>query len=301
MCSTLSATLLACGAMTTEPPSGGGGACGTASKCGDGQVCDRTAPGGAACISASGDLDGDGIPNGKDFCEHLAGGASDEDGDGIGDDCDACPIAAPGAADADGDAVMAPCDPDTRTPGDRVLVFNGFNAAVAGASPAWKFQNGEAIVTAGDTTEALVIPLAATSNHVAIFTSYQIEASSTTAATARAGVGSRTVLPMGNSEILCGGSRDSGADQILVLQTDANMSQTSNSMGLGTAFNPSTRYQVVQQIDGATTKCAVNGASMPERGAVQLQTDGNTPTQAVLYARGATVRFSYILVVGGMP
>jgi hypothetical protein len=298
MCSTLSATLLACGAMTTEPPGSGGGACGTFDKCGDGQVCDRTAAGGAVCISASGDLDGDGIPNGKDFCEHLAGGASDEDGDGIGDDCDACPIAAPGAADADGDAVMAPCDPDTRTPGDKILRFNGFNAAVAGASPAWKFQNGEAIVTAGDAVEQLVVPLAASSNHVAIFTSYQIEASSTTAATARAGVGSRTVLPMGNSEILCGGSRESNADQVLLLQTDANLGQTMSTLPLGTAFNPSTKYRVVQQIDGPATRCAVAGASMSESGAIQLPTDGNTPTQAVLYARGATVRFSYILVVG---
>lgn len=301
MCSTLSATLLACGAMTTEPPSGGGGACGTASKCGDGQICDRTAPGGAVCISASGDIDNDGIPNGKDFCEHLAGGANDEDGDGIGDDCDACPIAAPGAADADGDAVMAPCDPDTRTPGDRILMFNGFNAAVAGASPAWKFQNGEAIVTAGDAVEALVVPLAATSNHVAIFTSYQIDASSATAATADAGVGSKTVLPLGTSAIQCGGSRAAGTDQVLLFQTDANMSQTSNTLALSTAFNPSTKYRVVQQIDGAATKCAVAGSSMAESGAIQLPTDGTTPTAAVLYARGATVRFSYILVVGGMP
>src|SRR5882672_3839462 len=188
MCSTLSATLLACGATTT-PPGGGGGQCGTAAKCGDGQICDRTAPGGAVCISASGDIDNDGIPNGKDFCEHLAGGASDEDGDGIGDECDACPIAAPGQADADGDAVAAPCDPDTRTPGDRILLFNGFNAAVAGASPAWKFQNGEAVVTlAAGAEEELTFPLATVSNHLTVFTAYHIDGASTTATTADAAV-----------------------------------------------------------------------------------------------------------------
>lgn len=303
MCSTLSATLLACGAMTTTPPGdGGGGPCGTVSKCSDSQVCDRTAPGGAVCIDASGDVDNDGIPNGKDFCEHLAGGGNDEDGDGFGDECDACPIAVPGQADADGDAVMAPCDPDTRTPGDRVLLFNGFNAAVAGASSAWKFQNGEAIVTpAAGAVEQLVIPLAAPSNHISIFTAYQIDGATTTATTADAGVGSKTILPLGNSAIQCGASRAAGTDLVLLFQTDANMSQTQNSVALGTAFNPSTRYRVVQQIEGGATKCAVAGASMAESGAIQLPTDGTTPTQAVLYARGATVRFSYILVVGGMP
>lgn len=55
---------------------------------------------------------------------------------------------------------------------------------------------------------------------------------------------------------------------------------------------------MVQQIDGAATKCAVASASMAESGVIQLSTDGTTPTHAVLYARGATVRFSYILVVG---
>jgi hypothetical protein len=270
-------------------------------QCDDGQVCDRTAPGGAVCIDASGDIDKDGIPNGKDFCEHLAGGASDEDGDGIGDECDACPIAAPGQADADGDAVMAPCDPDTRTPGDKILLFNGFNAAINNAGDNWKFQNGEAIVTAGDAVEQLVLPLAATSNHIAIFTAYQIDAASTTATTADAGIGSKTVLPLGSSAIQCGGSRAAGTDQVLLFQTDANMSQTQSNLPLGAAFNPSTKYRVVQQMDGATTRCAVAGASMAESGAVQLTTDGTTPTQAVLYARGATVRFSYILVVGGMP
>src|SRR3954463_15183255 len=120
MFSALWAGLTACGA-STSPSTHAGGACDASNKCDDGQICDRTNPGGQVCIDASGDVDGDGIPNGKDFCQHMKGGASDEDGDGIGDECDACPIAAPGAADADGDAVAAPCDPDTRTPGDRIL------------------------------------------------------------------------------------------------------------------------------------------------------------------------------------
>ncbi len=300
MFSALWAGLSACGAMTSTSTHIGG-PCDASNKCDSGQICDRTNPGGQICIDASGDIDGDGIPNGKDFCEHMAGGANDEDGDGIGDECDACPIAPPTAqAESDGDAVTAPCDPDTRTPGDRILLFNGFNAAVAGAGADWKFQNGEAIVTPSDpgTVEQLQFPLVATSPHLAIFTAYQVDAASTTATTADAGVGSKTILPLGTSAVQCGGSRASGTDQVLVFQIDANSGTTQNSQTLTTAFDPTTRYRVVQQIDGANTNCAVASASMANSGAIQLTTDGTTPTNVVLYARGATVRFSYILVVG---
>jgi len=74
-----------------------GGTCSVTAPCASGSICDLTDPAGPVCISATGDLDGDGIPNGKDFCEHEAGGAHDEDNDGIGDDCDPCPIAKPPA------------------------------------------------------------------------------------------------------------------------------------------------------------------------------------------------------------
>jgi hypothetical protein len=298
MYSALWAGLAACGATTTTHV---GGPCDAKNQCDDGQICDRTNPGGQMCIDASGDIDGDGIPNGKDFCEHMAGGASDEDGDGIGDDCDACPIAPPSAqAEADGDAVTAPCDPDTRTPGDKILLFNGFNAAVAGASPAWKFQNGEAIVTPSGpgTIEQISLPLVTISNHLAIFAAYQIDAASTTATTADAGIGSKTDLPFDKTVVQCGGSRASGTDQVLVFQVDTGGGTTQSTMALGTAFDPTVRYRVVQQLDGATANCAVAGASMANSGVAQLMIDGSTPSEVVLYARGATVRFSYILVVG---
>ena len=76
-----------------------------------------------------------------------------------------------------------------------------------------------------------------------------------------------------------------------MLQIDTNGSTTQNSKTLTAAFNPTTKYQVVEQLGGATAKCAVAGASMAESGAIQLPTDGSTPTHAVIYARGATVRF----------
>lgn len=299
MCSPLWATLVACGAMTTTSTHIGGPC--EAGKCDSGQICDRTDPGGPVCLDVTGDLDGDGIPNGKDFCEHMAGGDHDEDGDGIGDDCDACPIAPPPAqAEADGDAVTSPCDPDTRTPGDKILLFNGFNAAVAGAGADWKFVGGEAIVTpsAPDTVEQLVFPLATASNHLTIFTAYRIDGASTTATIADAAVRSRTILPLGTTVVQCGGSRVSGADAVVLGQSDAAMNVTQSSKTVGTAFSSTATYRIAQQLDGAAANCALVGDTMANSGAIQLPTDGSVPTEAVLYARGATVRFSYILIVG---
>jgi hypothetical protein len=297
--SALSAGLVACGATTTTTHIGG--PCDANNKCDEGQICDRTNPGGQICIDVNGDIDGDGIPNGKDFCEHMAGGANDKDGDGFGDECDPCPIAPPPAQpDPDGDAVDSPCDPDPRTPGSKIVLFNGFYAPVDGAGADWKFQNGEAIVTpsAPGTVEQLAFPLPTAWRQLAIFTAYQVDAATATAATADAGVGSKTVLPLGTSAVQCGGSRASGADQVLLFQIDTSGGTTQNSQPLTAAFNPATRYRVVQLIEGATANCAVAGASMTESGAIQLPTDGSSPTNAVIYARGATIRFSYILVVG---
>lgn len=300
MLSVLWAGLAACGTSPSGPMTKIGGPCDASNKCGDGQICDRTAPGGQVCVDAVGDMDGDGIPNGMDFCEHMAGGAFDEDGDGIGDECDSCPIAAPtGQTETDGDAVSSPCDPDTRTAGNKIILFNGFNAAVSGAGANWKFQNGEAIVTPTDPTvvEQLVLPVVATSNQLAVFAAYQVDSTATVAATADAGVGSKTVLPLGTSVIQCGGSRAQGTDQVLLFQIDGNGGTTQSTKAVTTAFDTAAKYRVVEQIQGASANCAVAGATMANSGATQLATDGNTPTNVVLYARGATVRFSYIMVV----
>src|SRR3990167_1102391 len=119
-------TLAACSAST----GGDDGTCSLTDACASGSVCDFTAEGGPICISASGDIDGDGLPNDKDHCQHAMGGQYDEDGDGVGDDCDRCPIAAPRPApDPDTDVVDAPCDPAPSGGGDVTLLFDGFASA----------------------------------------------------------------------------------------------------------------------------------------------------------------------------
>src|SRR5689334_12121302 len=239
-------TLLAVAACGGTQP---GDPCSQKAPCDNGQVCDMTAPGGPECLDAGGDLDGDGIPNDKDFCEHLAGGAFDEDGDGIGDECDACPIAPPPARpDPDGDAVDSPCDPDPRTAGDKIVLFNGFNAALPAswtATAAWKVQGGEAIMTPVtiDTVEALSAPLTQQSSHTVIFASYRIDR--VAGATADAGVAGVDRLPLGTTAMTCGATRSGSIDQLRVA-TNAS-SNTRLAMNL---FDPAGLYQLTEQLEG---------------------------------------------------
>lgn len=288
---TLSVALVACGGGGTQP----GDSCDSTNPCSKGQVCDLTDPGGPACLDGSGDLDGDGIPNDKDHCEHLAGGAYDEDGDGIGDDCDACPIAKPPAtAEADSDGVDAPCDPDPKTPGDHIVLFQGFNAPLPGtwmASAGWKVMGGEAIMTPGATNaiEQLTVPVTP-SAHMATFASYRIDQVTAGATNADVAVTATDRLPLGVTTIICGGSRV-GTTDLLRVQTGAT---ENNAMAMN-LFDPASRYGLLEQIDGGKANCAVT--STKDNNAVSSDTTGESMNEVGLYARSATARFAYVLVV----
>lgn len=286
---TLVTMLVACGGGS-QP----GDSCDANTPCSAGQICDMTDPAGPACLSASGDLDGDGITNDKDFCEHLAGGAFDEDVDGIGDECDACPIGKPPAvAETDGDGVDSPCDPNPTMPGDKILLFNGFNAPLPTtwkASAAWQVMGGTAVMTPTDATatEQANVPIAG-SAHMAIFTAYRIDRVAAGATLADAAVIGINRLPAGVTSAACGGSRN-GTDQ-LQLTTDSG----SSSKPFTNLFNAAGLYRVLEQIEGATANCAL--VADDGTGAVQAPASGNAMTEAGLFARGATARFSYLLVV----
>jgi hypothetical protein len=280
---------LGCTGGGTRP----GDPCSLERTCADDQVCDMTAPGGAVCIGAAGDVDGDGLDNGRDFCQHQAGGAFDEDSDGIGDECDRCPIGEPpGQAESDGDDVDSPCDPDPRTPGHRIALFDGFNALAPGAG-AWRYEAGDAIMTPSSALaiEQIVVPLALASNRMAILSSYRLGQIVSGTTVADVGVVGINELPMGSTEIKCGSTRSAGGGDQLQLETNAGV----NTRVATDLFDPTSAYRLAEQLEGGVANCALVGAR--ESAALQGATNGDAMNQVGIYARGATVRFAYLLVI----
>ena len=273
-----------------------GGPCSATEPCSEG-VCDLTNPGGGECVDADGDGDGDGIPNKRDFCQHEMGGEYDEDLDGLGDICDACPIAPPPAQpDSDGDEVDSPCDPDPSTKGDTIVLFDGFNG---GALPmgwkstmAWTFQGGEAIATPGSPTavETMSAPLPLVSSHIAVLARWRVDRVDAAATENAVRVTALDIRPAGVTTIACGSSRVGGMDRLL-LDTGTAFSQDTVD-GL---FDPASLYRGALKIDGAQAQCAL--IADRDTGAAQAMTSGENMTQAGLGAKGATVRFGYLLAV----
>jgi hypothetical protein len=265
--------------------------------CGSG-VCNlSTADGKGVCIDADGDIDGDGLPNSKDFCNQGPGGAYDEDGDQVGDDCDRCPIARPmSTPDTDTDMVDAPCDPDSAVNGDQVVLFEGFNAGIPSnwkQVGTWEVRGGEVIGSHVDTTmtASLLGPLPLNTTKMAVFGSYRID---TSTPSAYVGVSALDNRPAGITSVTCGGQRAAGQDSLL-LDTDTGAA-TKVFVNL---FDTAARYRVAQRLEGVMSACSMIADN--EQGAVAQNTGGNAPTQGGVFTKGATARFQYVLVVQRGP
>lgn len=290
----LACLLVGCGDSTL------GSSCSVANPCSSGEVCDMTAEGGPVCISGDGDIDGDGIPNSKDFCEHQMGGAFDEDSDGIGDDCDHCPIAAPRSTpDPDGDAVDSPCDPDPTVGGDEILFFDGFGN---GLSPDWKpttagawtGANGELTVSAGATQEYLKRTINGKTN-IAIQAGYKIERVENTAMTHNVAVWANDPRPAGVAQVQCGVSRadNAASDLVIVTTNQGTMSQATIDPALLTTKT----YRVGASMSGARAGCAVI-ADNTALGTVQTTITADDLSSIALTAQAVTAHFQYVIVVG---
>lgn len=281
-----------------------GGDCSQDAVCTDGAVCDFTDPDGPVCIDGTGDLDGDGLQNSKDFCNHVAGGAFDEDRDGIGDDCDKCPIAPPeDGPEPDGDDVDSPCDPDPVEPGDQIVAFSGFNDGVLPdnwmATAGWTFVGGEAIATSQSSVnnEVLVAPLPLVSRNVAVFSECRIDALDPEATTNRAGVVTVDQRPAGGTDATCVGNRAGNVDS-LVLDTTLNAA-TRMFPAEEDLFDTADLYRLTLAINNANAGCALK--SGPLTGAITADTNGESMNQGGLTAKGVTARFQYLLVVQRGP
>jgi hypothetical protein len=268
--------------------------------CGSG-VCNLSTPDGkGVCIEAGGDIDGDGLPNDKDYCNQGPGGQFDEDGDYVGDDCDRCPIAPPLAtADTDTDMVDAPCDPDSSVNGDQIVLFEGFNATLPMGWKMvgnWEFKGGEVIGTPPDasTLATLVGPLPLTTTKMAVLGSYRIDRIDTVATSSYVGVTAIDRRPAGVSAVSCGGQRAGGADSLL-LDTDTGAS----SKPFVNLFDTASRYRVAEKLEGISAACSMIADN--EQGAAASNTGGNAPSEGGAFTRGAVARFQYVLVVQRAP
>jgi hypothetical protein len=292
--------LCACGATTTGD--GGDGSCSLTEECASGSVCDFTAEGGPICISASGDLDGDGLTNDKDHCQHAMGGQYDEDQDGVGDDCDRCPIAAPRATpDSDNDLVDAPCDPAPTEDGDEILLFDGF--ATAGLDPrwkpttaaAWRQPGGEAIVQLDTISpQEYLATTVVGKNSVAVEASFRVDRLETSATEHLVGVYADDPRPAGTAQAQCYTTKadTDGIERVVVATNAGSMMQITSG-----AFESANLYRAGAYVTGTKAGCSILSNGNP-LGTVQASITPDQLASIALTARAATVRFQYVIVVG---
>lgn len=296
MTAALGTLLLACG-----NPSLDDGPCSRTDPCGAGAVCDFTAPGGPVCIPADGDIDNDGIPNDKDFCNHQPGGEFDEDMDGLGDECDPCPIAPPrDTPDTDNDNVDAPCDPEPSIDGNEILLFDGFNGQDArweASTPgAWRVQGGEMIVDLSDVMDQdFMTTTVIGKNSIAVEASFRVDRVEASASRHMVGVYAGDPRPAGVAEVTCYVTKADVApsNELVVVETNAAaMNQMTSD-----AFNTAHLYRAGTYVTGNRAGCSVlkNGGPL---GTVQANITPDQLSQIALTAHATSVRYQYILVVG---
>ena len=279
-----------------------GGACDLTHPCGPDGACDYSAAM-PTCLDGSADPDGDGIPNSMDHCPLQAGGLFDEDHDGIGDDCDKCPIAPPPAVpDADNDDVDSPCDPDPKTPGDKILLFEGFNAPlgatwIATTPSAWTVEGGELVARLpGIATEDYMRTNVNPAPNLAVETSYRVDKVETGSNTHLVGASARDTRPAGVALFECAVVRSDVGGVADIVDLETNQGATSHST-MGDPFSSASLYRSAISSTGVTVGCTVIGDNKP-LATVQGSITSDALGQIALAAQGVTARYQWLLVVG---
>jgi hypothetical protein len=127
--------------------------------------------------------------------------------------------------------------------------------------------------------------------HVSVQASYRVDQIAAGAGQKVAGVNTAVRLPAGTSIASCASSRVGDMDSLL-FNSDAGSGMNTK---VGDLFNTASLYRIAQRVDNAQAGCAIGHDK--GSGAVQSTTAGDLFTEAGLTARGANVRFQYLLIV----
>jgi len=188
------------------------------------------------------DDDGDGVLNGIDNCPSTANATqSNEDDDTFGDACDLCPpIADNNNTDGDGDGVGDPCDPYPMTPGEQLVLFEGFAGPVpAGwtATGSWTTSGSSLISNVSGGVQNTLVTQAAASAHQTIYARVTMTAIEAGQSGGAFGVVDR--FDAGATQgVMCGGVRGNGGFLGLVnAATGIAIQAAPHSFNIGSAWN----------------------------------------------------------------
>jgi len=225
---------------------------------------------------------GDGLANEcVDPCDPRAG---DEDDDGIGDACDLCPISK-NNADSDGDQLGDDCDPHPNTPGDRVVLFEGFHH---GLPPGWMAMGS--VQQIGDDLQAddlVIVPAIGQT----VMTSATVVAPPTVDGIY--GMNIYSPRDLAGANVSCGiavpfqtGSAQPASVELVDQQAGSTIVMTAPF-----AFAVGTSYAITSTHAAGPFRCTAG--TTPTNGTVGITV---TPADTALQAN-LPVRWSYVLVV----
>jgi hypothetical protein len=244
------------------------------------------------------DRDGDGVADASDNCPDVANpDQGNEDGDALGDACDPCPIDT-NNADPDGDGVAGICDPHPTTPGDRILVFEGFHR---GIPPTWQVDgtavpsgDGVALTTAVDNHTALVPPIAAMANGT-VMTNLVVDA---TVGGPDAAV--TIALPYDPSqdqgifcELYAPNAGSTSGRYVSLWDSPAQAERAKRNFAWSTA----TAYQVVLTRSGNNYACSVTASGGQPQTANSSTNSTTSQSKPTIATYGANAHVAWMLVV----
>ena len=240
------------------------------------------------------DTDGDGVLDASDNCPAVANANQfNEDSDKFGDVCDPCPpVAGDSPPDTDGDGVADACDPNPAVAGHSIALFEGFHA---GVPTGWEVtgtwtMTGDDIEGAATNAIVLATPLT-TTTHETVSTSL-------------------TVMSIAGSNNFSGvvTNRQAGSTSGVACSL-YRTNQFTPTPGLlaseGNTFMPAAYAQAMTS--GATfsvklrrdaTMYSCDAVTGTNAAMTTVTTNlNNTPSSVGIYVLGATVRFSWLMVV----